>query len=321
MPYDANQEPVESVPEVIKLRHFDLRALARVLFWGGSAAGAMALVAGTAFSDAGVERFRQAVASVIEPIKTAEPTSGSAVSTQQVVKLEDQTRQLAQTVRDLTADRDRLKGRVASLEQSLEDITGTIKKQAAQNAIKDQPKEIAKPAPAPPPPVNAAPSAPVIAAPPTIVAAVPPQIEKPATTATPGPDATASIPPPAMASPPTIAAPVPLPPTRTASATPDAPVGTVPAATRQIGIDIGGAISLEALRAQWAAIKANSGPDLIGLKPAFMLRHKVSGATDYRLVLGPLANSTAALRLCAKMAISRIACRAGFFTVEELGEP
>jgi len=317
MPYDASQEPVESVREVIKLRRFDLRALARMLFWGASAAGAVALVAGTAFSDVGAERLRQAIASVIEPVRTPDPTPAATVSTQQVVKLEDQTRQLMQAVRELTADRDRLKGRVALLEQGVEDITGAIKKQVA--AIKDQPKETARPNLAPPAPVAAAPSPPVITAPPTITATAPPQAEK--SRSAPAPEATASVPSPAAASAAAISAPVPLPPSRIASATPEAPPETIPVVTRQIGIDLGGALSLEALRAQWAAIKANSGPDLIGLKPGFTLRHKVSGATDYRLVLGPLANSAAALRLCAKMAISRIACRAGFFNVEQLTEP
>jgi TolA-binding protein len=310
MPYDANQDPVESVPEVMKLKRFDMRGLARVLFWGASAAGAMALVAGTAFSDAGAERLRQAVASVIEPVRTTEPMPVSAGSTQQIVTLENQTRQLAQAVRELSKDRDRLQGRIAILEQGLDDITGTIKKQTAQNATKDQPKETARLNPAPPPPV--------ITAPPTIVATVSPQAEKPANTF--APEATASVPPPAAANTAAIAGPVPLPPTRFANAMPDAPAEAPPVKTRQIGIDIGGAASLEALRAQWVAIKANSGPDLIGLKPAFTVRHKGSGAADYRLVLGPLANSAAALRLCAKLAISRIACRAGFFTVEELAE-
>jgi len=319
MTYDANQEPVESMPEMIKLRRFDLRAFARVLFWGGSAAGALALVASTAFSDSGAERLRQAVASVIEPVKTIEPTAATSLPSEQTIKLEDQTRQLAQAVRDLTADRERLKSRVASLEQSLTDITGTIKKQAAQIAVRDLPKEAPKPAPALPLPAIAAAPPPGIAAPPTTVATVAPRAENPATAD--APEATASVPPAPAANMPAIATPVPLPPTRVASAAPDAPAEAAPVVTRQIGIDLGAAVSLEALRAQWAALKANSGPDLIGLKPGFVVRHKSSGTTDFHLVLGPLANSTAALRLCAKMAISRIACRAGFFNVEQLAEP
>jgi TolA-binding protein len=295
-----------------------LRAFARVLFWGASAAGAMALVAGTAFSDVGAERLRQAVASVIEPVKSAEPTPAAIPSTVQVAKLEDQTRQLAQAVRELTADRDRLKGRLAILEQGLDDITGTIKRQAAQGAIKDQPKDTAKLNLPSTPPIIAV-SPPAIAAPPTIVATAAPQAEK--LTGGHSPDTTASIPSPTQASTAAMPTPVPLPPTRTASAVPDAPAETAPATTRQIGIDIGGSVSLEALRGQWASVKANSGPDLIGLRPGFVLRHKGSGATEYRLVLGPLTNSAAALRLCAKMAISRIACRAGFFNVEDLAEP
>ena len=45
--------------------------------------------------------------------------------------MENETRRLSETVQALTADRDRLLARVASLERSLEDVTSSIKRQAA----------------------------------------------------------------------------------------------------------------------------------------------------------------------------------------------
>ena len=317
MPYDANQEPVKISSGSDQAQAFrPARSGSCAVFgaapppepWRWLPVPLSAMLAWSGFGK------RSPPSSSRSRRQSRRPAPPSRLSRSSSSKIRPPTRQ---TVRDLTADRDRLKGRVASLEQSLEDITGTIKKQAAQNAIKDQPKEIAKP-------VRAA----------TVRkccainagdhcaanycrgrAAANRKTRNHGHT---GPDHGLD-PPPAMATPPTIAAPVPLPPTRTASAAPDAQVGAVPAATRQIGIDIGGAISLEALRAQWATIR-KAEPGQIGLKPAFMLRHKVSGATDYRLVLGPLANSTAALRLRQNGdKPHRLPC--GFFTVEELASP
>src|SRR5690348_5059161 len=166
MPID-NDEPT---PEPIELRRFDLHSLWRVLLWGSSAAMALAVVAGTTFSDIGSERLKQTMASLLEPAKL---TATADTKAQQIADLEKQTRDLAQTVRDLTAERDQVKSRLATLEQSLDDITGAVKKQSAQIAAQqksaqDQPK----------------PPAPTVSAPPTVTAnASPPSSQHP----TPGP--------------------------------------------------------------------------------------------------------------------------------------
>src|SRR5690349_808750 len=104
-------ETDEPAPEPIELRRFDLHSLWRVLLWGSTAAMALAVVAGTAFSDLGSERLKQTIASLIEPAKlTAPPVDTKAV---QIAELEKQTRELAQTVRDLTTEREQMKTRVA----------------------------------------------------------------------------------------------------------------------------------------------------------------------------------------------------------------
>jgi hypothetical protein len=115
------------------------------------------------------------------------------------------------------------------------------------------------------------------------------------------------------ASPP-IDGPIPLPPTRAAALENEHP------AVKQIGIEIGGAPSIEALRAHWSSVKANIGPDIVGLSPTYTIRQKATGGAEYRLVLGPVPNSAAAIRLCAKLATSRITCRAGTFNVQKLAE-
>jgi hypothetical protein len=330
----------ETEPEPIELRRLDMHGLWRVLLWGSTAAMALAVVAGTAFSDLGAERIKQVVASLIEPVETKlalTPAPTPTVAPQQLTELEKQTRQLTQTVRDLTADRDRVKERLAVLQQSLDDITGTVKRHAAtqtttqttsqpatQIAQTAQPTQPAAPTPklaqdAAPPTAKESPKQtaaatppPPAVSPPQTVAAIPsPQL--PATTATAEPPAaTASIPPVIEASPP-IDGPIPLPPSRAAAL--DKPDDH---AVRQIGIEIGGAPSIEALRAHWSSVKANIGPDIVGLSPTYTIRQKAGGGAEYRLVLGPVPNSAAAIRLCAKLATSRITCRAGTFNVQKL---
>jgi len=264
---------------------------------------ALAVVAGTTFSDVGSERLKQTIASILEPAKLGAPIDTKA---QQLAELEKQTRDLTQTVRDLTTERDQVKTRLASLEQSLEDITGTVRKQsaqiAAQNSALDQPK----------------PPAPTVSAPPTVSAAASPLSSQHTPQA---PQAAAST---SKDVSPTGATPMPA--SRVASAAPaatakpEAVAEPAPVTRKEMGIDIGGAPTLDALRAYWAGIKANAGPDLVGLQSSFTIRHKANAAPDYRLIIGPFPNGVAALRICAKLALNHIPCRAGTYTVQQLAE-
>lgn len=297
-------------PESIELRRFELHSLWRVLLWGASAAMAVAIVAGTAFSDLGTERLQQTIATLFESAKNAtqiEPqqqqpqatqAAAQLVTPQQLAALEKQTRDLTQTVRELTAERDRVKTRLASLEQNFDDVTGAIRKQTAQQAA---PKQAAAPSP---PPVISAPQTIAAIPSPAANSAAPP--DTPITTAVPSSPAIEASPP--------LDGPIPLPPMRTAA------IEETPVTVRELGIDVGGAPNLDALRANWAALKANVGPDVVGLAPSYLIRQRPSGGTDYRLVLGPLPNSAAALRLCAKLIAARVNCRAGTFSVERLAE-
>ena len=301
-------------PESIELRRFEMHSLWRVLLWGASAAMAVAIVAGTAYSDLGAERLQRTLASLIGPAKTETPTETQQpqiaqqatpqINPQQLAALEKQSRELTQTVRELTAERDRVKSRLASLEQNLDDITGTIKKQSAQIAT----QQTAAKQPAAPS------SPPMISAPQTVAAIPSPMANSAAPPDT--PITTAAVPPsPALEASPPLDGPIPLPPMRSAASEEN-----TAAAVRELGIDVGGAASLDALRAHWAALKANVGPDVVGLAPSYVVRQRPSGGTDYRLVLGPLPNSATALRICAKLIAARANCRAGTFMVERLAE-
>ena len=138
-------EPAPSRPK------FGLRDLFRLAVWGLTAAGALFIALFAATTETGRDRLFVAIAEIhevlmptgVKPIRPLDAREG---------------RRLAETVRSLAADRDRLAARVATLEQSLDSITGSIAR--AEKAEKATP-----PAAAPAP---AAPSAPPIASAPPV---------------------------------------------------------------------------------------------------------------------------------------------------------
>jgi TolA-binding protein len=308
---DEIDDLTEPTPEAAKLSRFDIRNLWRIVFWGSSAALAVVVVAGTALSDYGTQRLQIAVASALDhlrPTPTA-PSEPPPVMVSRAAEIEKQTQelgrqtqdfrrqaqelstqaqQLRETVKQLSADRDQLKTRISLLEQSLEDITGAIKRQAQQ------------PAPAPKDQTaTAAQSPPTITAPPTTTASI-----------------TETQPRASTPSPATEQAAVPVPPMRTAALP-----AAQPADKREFGVDLGGATSLEHLRIAWATIKANAGPDLAGMRPAYAQRQRANGAVEYRLVVvGSFQDTTEAAALCNRLTAVKLNCRPGQYRVSQLAE-
>ena len=123
-----------------------MRDLCRIGLWGLSATAALTLVAYAGTTEPGRDRLHVAVAEIHEilipsgakPLRPLDAREG---------------RRLAETVRLLTADRERLLDRVATLEQSLDGITGSIARveQAAKTPAEAAPAA-AEPAPQPSPP-------------------------------------------------------------------------------------------------------------------------------------------------------------------------
>ena len=87
---------------------------------------------------------------------------------------------------------------------------------------------------------------------------------------------------------------------------PAPPPGSSPAAPKQYGIDIGGAPSVQALRARWVEIRTAHPQLFQGLTPTAVPQ---SGRPELRLVLGPLANPDAAARLCASLVSLHLNCQ------------
>jgi hypothetical protein len=108
----------------------DMRVLRRLAIWGSAATGALIVVAIATYSHGDTRRLAAA-----SPASTTAPTSkGDAMGAQlalRVPELDAETRRLAEAVRALTNEREALKARIGALERSVEDMTGSTKRQAA----------------------------------------------------------------------------------------------------------------------------------------------------------------------------------------------
>ncbi|MCX7314984.1 MAG: hypothetical protein WCG92_16255 [Hyphomicrobiales bacterium] len=100
-------------------RRFGLRDLLRVVLWGASAAAMLFVAVLAATTDVGRERLFVGMAEIREIVI---PSGAKPVRPLDA----NEGRRLAETVRALTIDRDRLLERIASLEQTIDGVTGSI---------------------------------------------------------------------------------------------------------------------------------------------------------------------------------------------------
>jgi hypothetical protein len=289
-------------------RRFDMRALWRLAGWGAAAALALGVLALITQTETGRERLQLAFAAPelpVRPVAVIKVPPALPAHDAEIARLQAQLHMLV-------ADRERLTERVASLEHSVEDLTGSIKRQAEAKPALRTAEARAEPTV----------SLPKIAAP-TIVQPAPPQVKRekeaeaaPAVAAPetePAKPTAAPVPetPPQPAPPPQHqAAPervtVPLPPVRMAALPPKS----------TFGIALAGASNIALLHMQWAALKANFAPLIGDLKP-HALAERRGGALHYRLILGPMPTYTAAARLCARLIHAHAVCH----PVRMAGEP
>jgi hypothetical protein len=102
---------------------------------------------------------------------------------------------------------------------------------------------------------------------------------------------------------------VPLPPARVATL--EEP------AKAEFGVALASSSNLDVLQLQWAALKANYGQMLAGLRP-IAAKERQGAVTRYRLILGPLPNLASAARLCARLTAARAPCHAGKYSGDPL---
>jgi hypothetical protein len=256
----------------------DFSTLLWLCGWGVATAVALSALAITSQTQSATDRLRSIFA-ITEP-------SAVAQMPPRVAQLELEAQMLTAQVRALSADRDRLAGRVALLESSVDDMTGAIKRQAAALAARTAlPALPAQPQPnLAPPAANATPAV-----------AAPEAKTDPVTTSS-----------------------VPLPPERAAAA--QASAGPEPAASpNEFGLDLGNASTLDGVQQRWTTLKANFGPLLSNLHPLAATERR-QGKTGYRLIVGPLPNSPAATGLCAHFNAAHTPCRAVRFEGEQIAQ-
>lgn len=273
------------------IRRRDIRAFYWLCGWGGAATFALIVFVIASQTKTASDRLRL--------IFAASEPSAVAQMPPRVAQLEIETRFLTDQMRSLAVDRDRLAGRIALLESTIDDMTGTIKKQAAATAAL-----AAKATPLPNPTTTGS-----TTSAPTAATRIVPPIANTApsnTNVSAGSDA--------------IAAPIdaiPIATTRITAATPASEPEAPAANPVEFGLDLGGAANIDGVRQRWITVKANFGPLLSGMYPV-AAHERRAGGTGYRLVVGPLPNSAAASSLCAHFTAARTACRSAKFDGEQI---
>lgn len=335
-------------PEIGRLR--DKRSLWHLAGWGTLAAMALAGAVLITQTDVGAQRLQLAMAPLtgqhgpaiaqadIPPAPSVAPQVVASNDTKKETEaLRLETLRLRAELRQLAADRDRLNARVAGLERSLGDMTGSIRRELSLiAATAPKPPTIERPETVTPhtdavtagddktPPADTShkqdkSQARIESRAGTQLDAESKSETKTETTEAPletRPEAKAgqSAKPPARSF--AIEA-VPLPPVRVASA----PAAAQQPGKPELGIDLGGAHSLELLLARWIAVKANFGPFIEGMHPLMVHDNRNGTKVPYRLIVGPLPNGAAAAQLCQKFAASKVTCRTTRFAGEPLTQP
>jgi hypothetical protein len=277
-------------------RTFRMREFLRIFVWGLVAAVSLTVAIFAGSTEAGSDRARHAalqMREVVLPsgIKPARPLDAV------------EGRKLAETVRVLTADRERLLARIAALENNVDDMTGSIRR--VEKTTRAVPTTIEQPFS----PVTALPPRPSAGLQPALAAA-PPAAQVPAP---------APMRQPPVAFVPTPIPPDPAPPAEEVTASVNSqnniqnniqdaavplpeprPAQANPVTRRQFGLDLGGAPTEDALRPVWAGAMRKHGTLLQTLRPLVLNReHPRGGGSEYRLIAGPIANAAKAARFCA----------------------
>ena len=295
--------------------HIDMRPLLRIGVWVVCAVVAVGGVVFAGRTEVGAERAQLALATLRDAPREILAHPGSLLAVR-VPADDTETRRLTETVRKLTADRDRLASRVATLEQNVNDLTGSIARQTgAGSSAAPRPDDKAEAFPPPAPPDVASPGAGSADS-----RSVAPPADQPA------PAAAASAPPPRQSRLATIqsyvsssAAPVPSggAESRVAATSPDTPPADTPA--NGYAIDLGTATNVNTLRTHWGTVKSAHAAMLEGLRPLVSVRQSSRpGFTEFHLVAGPVADADAAARLCQALTTVRVPCRPSTFEGQRL---
>src|SRR5712671_2618949 len=304
--------------------HIDIRPLLRIGAWGVCALVALGTAVLAGRSEIGEQRIGVALAALRSP-------GTPNVAATQPAGPDSETARLAETVRALTTDRDRLTTRVAALEQYLNEMTGSVARDQtgarpgapATSSSPDDKADNSTPGPvATVVPLPAQSSMPSMGETPPAVSSEQPTIGMTVNVPLPRPGPLAQIQ--SYVSSANSTTPPAEPESRVAAAPTGAEAKAEPnpapeAAPREFAIDLAAASNVNALRARWGTIRGAHPALLEGLRPLVPVRESSRpGLTEFHLVAGPLPDPSVAERLCAALTAARTACKVAVFDGQRL---
>jgi hypothetical protein len=242
--------------------------------WGLAAMAALGVAALSSRDDGAAQKAAALLASFTAPAVPPAPKFDPEAA----------SRQLAQGVRTLVDDRDRLASRLNAIEREMRDTNGATKQQI--EAAKAEAIKIAKQAP--PWPESAPPV-------PMTLADVAVMVKR----VSPAPSEAADAP---AATPAVASTAEPGPPETTAS------VG------QSYGVDLGTAATLKTLHQRWASLRAGHPQLFDGVQPMVSIKENPrTGRTELHLVIGPYASAETASQFCDFVMPFRLNCQPTMF--------
>jgi hypothetical protein len=264
---------------------FDGVAIVRLLSWATAAAVALGLAVLASLSATGSQRIGTAIAALAGGGARPPPQPARQA------EIDSERRSLNEALRLLASDRDRLMTRVDSIERNLDDITGSIKSQMAARptpeATRAQEASSLEALPA----ITARTSTAKRSDLPDWLANVPEPWPSPSSAMefAPGPS-------------------LPAPSVRVGALPEAQPMAPTVVSRTEFGVDIGSGSDLDEVRMLWTAAKARYGRVFGNNLRPIVVRQDRAGFPEYRLVIGPLANASAAARLCATLGAADTTC-------------
>ena len=243
--------------------------------WGLAAAAALCVAVLSSRDDAAPQK----VAALLSSLWSQPPAAHS-------FDAETVARQLAQAMRGLADDRDKLATRLNAVEREMRDMSGAIKQQieaAKTEAIKTAKQAPPWPESAPPVPMTLADVAVMVK------------------TVSPAPASAADPPSPAAA-------------TNSTNTEEHAPPDTTASLGQAYGVDLGTASTMKTLHHRWASLRT-AHPELFGgVQPVVSVKQNPrTGRTELHLIVGPYANAETAAQFCDFVVPFHVVCQPAMF--------
>jgi hypothetical protein len=249
--------------------------------WGLAAATALSVAVMGSRDDDAPQRF----AALFSSLRSQEQPAAHSFDA------EAAARQLAQALRSLADDRDKLATRLNALDREMRDMSGAIKQQieaAKSEAIKTAKQAPPWPESAPPVPMTLADVAVMVK------------------TVSPAPAGAAEPPSPSVA-------------TSATNTDEQAPPDTTASLGQAYGADLGTASTMKTLHHRWASLRAAHPQLFEGIQPVVSVKQNPrTGRTELHLIVGPYANAETAAQFCDFVVPYHVNCQPAMFDGSQL---